>query len=119
MPAHPTTFPQVFLAKHHITQVCQPPQQPTFGSLWLLAFLKAKIAIKREICECDGHTIHKLSQRLAAEQLAPQDSDCSQMHSKVSSVWLPSYIKAMQLVLKIFKMAGNFLDSPHMHNLKD
>jgi hypothetical protein len=36
------------------------------------------------------------------------------MHSKVSSDWLPSYIKAMRPVLKIFKMAGYFPDSRHM-----
>jgi hypothetical protein len=39
-----------------------------------------------EICECDGHTVHKLSQqRLTADWLAPRESDCSRMHSKVSS----------------------------------
>jgi len=35
-------------------------------------------------------------------------------HSKVSSDWLPSYIKATQPVLEIFKMAGYFPDSPRM-----
>jgi hypothetical protein len=35
------------------------------------------------------------------------------MHSKVSSDWLPSYIKTTRPVLEIFKMAGYFLDSPH------
>ena len=40
------------------------PLQPRFGSLRLLVFSKAKIAVEREeICECDGHTVHKLSQR--------------------------------------------------------
>jgi len=40
-------------------------------------------------CECDGHTAHKLSQRrLTADWLAPWESDCSRMHSKVSSDWL-------------------------------
>ena len=34
------------------------------------------------------------------------------MHSKFSSDWLPSYIKATRPVLKIFKMAGYFPDSP-------
>jgi len=38
------------------------PLQPTFGSLRLLAFPKAKIAFESEkIYECDGHTVHKLS----------------------------------------------------------
>jgi len=39
------------------------------------------------------------------------------MHSKVSSDWLPSYIKAMQLVLEIFKMDGYFPDSPRTPNV--
>jgi hypothetical protein len=40
------------------------PLQPRFGSLPLLIFFKAKIAFEREeFCECDGHTVHKLSQR--------------------------------------------------------
>ena len=74
-PAHSTVLVKAFLAKHHITQVCQPPSlQPRFGSPRLLAFPKAKIAVKRvEICECDGHTVHKLSQRrLTTDWLAPR-----------------------------------------------
>jgi hypothetical protein len=69
-PAHSTALVQAFLAKHHITQVCQLPYSPSrFGSLRLLAFSKAKISVeKEEICECDGHTVHKLSkQRLTAD----------------------------------------------------
>jgi hypothetical protein len=34
------------------------------------------------------------------------------MRNKVSSDWLPSYIKATRPVLEIFKMAGYFPDSP-------
>ena len=69
-------------------------------------------------CECVGHTVHKLNQRrLTAEWLALRDSDCSQMHSKVSSDWLPSYFKATRSVLEIFKMAGYFPDSPCMFTL--
>jgi len=60
-------------------------------------------------CECDGHTVQRL---LTADLLAPGESDCSRMHSKVSSDWLKSYIKATQLVLEIFKTAGYFPDSP-------
>ena len=46
-------------------------------------------------CECDGHIVHKLSQRrLTADLLAPRDNDWSRMRSKVSPDWLPSYIKA-------------------------
>ena len=93
-----------------------PPLQPRFGFMRLLTFPKAKIAVEREqICECDGHTVHILSQRrLTADWLAPRESDCSRMHSKISSVRLPSYIKAMRPVLQIYKMAGYFPDSPRM-----
>ena len=92
------------------------PHQPRFGSLRLLAIPKDKIAVERdEICECDGHTVHKLSQRrLTAEWLAPRESDCSRMHSKVCSNWLPCYIKATRPVLKISKMAAYFPDSPRI-----
>ena len=67
--AYSTALVQASLAKHHIAQVCQPPYSPDFGSLRFMAFPKAKIAVEREvICECDGHTVHKLSQRrLTAE----------------------------------------------------
>jgi hypothetical protein len=66
-------------------------------------------------CECDGHTVHKLSQRrLTADRLSPRESDCSRMHSQVSSDWLQSYIKARRPVLEIFKMAGYFPDSPRV-----
>ena len=44
-------------------------------------------------------------------RLAPRESDYSRMGSKVSSGWLPSYIKATRPVLEIFKMDGYFLDS--------
>jgi hypothetical protein len=63
-PAHSTALVQASLAKHHIAHVCQPPLQPRFSSLRLAAFPKVKFAVERkEICECDGHTVHKLSQR--------------------------------------------------------
>ena len=94
------------------------PLQPTFGSLLLLAFPKVKIAVeKQEVCECDGHTIHKLSQRrLTADWLAPQESDCSRMHIQVASDWIPSYIKATRPVPEIFKMTWYFPDSPRMRH---
>jgi hypothetical protein len=50
-----------------------------------------------------GHTVHNLSQRrLTADWLAPRESDCSWMRSKVCSDWLTSYIKATRPVLLIF-----------------
>ena len=97
-------------ASHH--PGLSAPLQPRFCSLRLLAFRKAKIAVEREICECDGHTVHKPSQRrLTADWLAPRKSDFSRKHSKVSD-WLSSYTKATWLVLEIFKMAGYSPDSP-------
>ena len=63
-------------------------------------------------CECDGHTVHKLSQRrITADWLASRESDCSRLRSKVSSDWLPSYVKATRPILEIIKMAGYFPDS--------
>ena len=99
-------------ASHH--PALSAPLQSRFGSLRLLAFPKAKIAVEREeICECDGHTVHKHSQwHLTADRLAPRESDCSRMHSKVSSDQLPSYIKATWPVLEVFRTAGNFPDGP-------
>jgi hypothetical protein len=93
------------------------PLQPRFGSLRLLAIPKGKIAVKsEEICQCDGHTVHKVIQRrLTAEWLAPRESDCSRMHSKVFSDWLPSYTKATRPVLEIFKMAKYFPDRPRIY----
>ena len=37
------------------------------------------------------------------------------MHSKVSSDWLPSYIKATRQVLEILKMVGYFPYSPRTY----
>ena len=105
---------RLVLAKHQITRVCQHPLQPIFDSLRLLASPKIKIAFERkDAYECDGHTVHKLSQRrLTADWLAPRKSDCSRMCSNVSSDWQPSYIKATRQVQEIFKMAGYFPDRP-------
>ena len=67
-------------------------------------------------CECDGHTVHKLSHLcLTADWLVPWESNCSRIHSKVFSDWLPSYIKPTWLVLEIFKMSGYIPDSPHTY----
>ena len=48
-PAHSTALVLAFLAKHHITQLCQPFLQPRFAFLRLLAFPKATIAVEREV----------------------------------------------------------------------
>jgi hypothetical protein len=115
VPAHSTALLQAFIAKYRTIEV-SAPLQPRFGSLRLLGFPKAKIAFEsEETGECDGHTVHKLSQRrLTADWLAPLESDCLRKHSKVFSDQLPSYIKATLPVLEIFEMAGYFTDRSHV-----
>jgi len=69
-------------------------------------------------CESDGRTVHKLHQRRPTNNwLAPWESDCSRMRRKVSSDWLPSYIKATRPVLEILNMAGYFLDRPRISSV--
>ena len=103
-------FWQSITSPRSVSSPCSPDLAPC--DFWL--FPKAKITVEVEkICECDGHTEYKPSQRrLTANWLAPQESDCSQMDSKVFSNWLRSYIKAMRMVLEILKMARYFSDSP-------
>jgi len=99
---------------HHPVQSAS--LQPRFGSLRLLVFPKAKIAVEsKEICECDGHTLHKLRQRcLTADWQDPRESNCSRMRSTISSDRLPSYIKATRAVLEMFKIAGYFPGRHHI-----
>jgi hypothetical protein len=61
-------------ASHHPGLLA--PLQPTFGSLQLLAFPKAKIAVEMvEIFKCDRKTVHKISpRRLTADCPAPRES---------------------------------------------
>jgi len=113
-PAHSTPLVCGFLFFYEASH--QPglsaSQQSRFDFLRLLAFLSAKIAVERvEICECDVHTVHKLSTS-HCQLTSPTGEDCSRMHSKVSSGWLPSYIEVTRPVLEIFKMARYFPDRP-------
>jgi hypothetical protein len=63
-PAHSTVLVQTFFWQNITSSRSVSPLQHRFGSLRLLAFPKAKIAVEtKEICECDGHTLHKLIQR--------------------------------------------------------
>ena len=70
---------RLFFGKESHHAGLSAPLQPRFGSVRLLASPKAKVTVERKkICECNDHTVHKLSQRrLAADWLAPQESDCS------------------------------------------
>ena len=59
---------------------------------------------------------HTLSQRrLTTDWLAPRESEWSRMHSKVSSDWLPGYIKAARPVLEVLKMARYFSEYSRMY----
>ena len=116
VPAHSTALVQTSFpprkASHHPRLSAPPTVQ-----IWLPATSgfsqRQNHGWKGGVSECDGHTVHKLSQRrLTADWLAPRDSDCSRVHSKVSPDWMPSYIKATRPVFEIFRMAGYFPDSP-------
>jgi len=111
-PAHSTAVMRTFLAKHQITQVCQSPYGPDMAPCYFWLFPKLNSPLKGKWFVNATVTVHKTSQRhLTADWLAPRESDYSRMHSKVSSDWLPSYIKATPPVLEIFKMAGSFPNS--------
>jgi hypothetical protein len=63
-PAHSTAVMQAFLAERHITQVCLHPHSPDLAPCDFWLFPKLKIAVEsEEICDYDGHTVHKLCQR--------------------------------------------------------
>ena len=67
-PAHSTALVQAFFGKTSHHSGLSAPLQLRFCSLRLLVFPKAKTGIEsKEMCECDVHTVHKLSQwRLTA-----------------------------------------------------
>jgi len=70
-------------------------------------------------CDSDGCTVHKLRQwRPTNDRLAPRGSDWSRMRRKVSSDWLPSYIKVTRPILEILNMARYFPDRPHTLDIK-
>ena len=62
-PAHCTALVQVLWQSITSPRSVSPPT----AQIWLPAtsgFRQTKIAVEREeICECDGHTVHRLSQR--------------------------------------------------------
>jgi len=63
-PGHSTALMQVFFGKASFWPGLSDTLQPRFDSLRLLTFPKAKLAFESlEICECDGHTVHRLTQR--------------------------------------------------------
>jgi hypothetical protein len=76
-------------------EVCPESIQPLWIPCELVRWPWCNLAASQRRTYCasvNSHTVHKLSQWcLTADWLAPLESDCSQMHSKVSD-WLPSYI---------------------------
>jgi len=48
-PAHSTALMQAFLAKHHITQVCQHPYSPDLApcDFWFFSKLKSPLKVRR------------------------------------------------------------------------
>jgi hypothetical protein len=108
----------------HATYTCQKSQKNSCRMGRRIVVMKLIYSLGH--CKCDGHTTRKLShRRLTTNWLAPRESDCSRMQTKVSSDWLSSYIKDNQPVLEIFKMAGYFPDnsckvkSAWVHNSTD
>lgn len=60
---------------------------------------------------------HKVTQcDLTVSCTTSWKSVCLHMHSKITSDWLPSYIKAAQLILNILRKAVTFqTDTVHIH----
>jgi hypothetical protein len=46
-PAHATAVMQVFSAKHHITQLCQPPYNPDLAPCYFRLYPNLKSTLKR------------------------------------------------------------------------
>ena len=66
------------------------------------------------ILECNGHTVHVLTQQVASTTPTDYYSEVVIVHTcAVHSPWLPGYIDVAQTVLIILTMAGLFLDRPH------
>jgi hypothetical protein len=88
---------------------CHPPYGPDLAPCYFWLLPKPKSPLKGRDLWMRRSPVHKLSQRLlTADWLAPRKSDCSLMNIKVSSDWLPSYIKATRPVLEIFKWLDTF-----------
>ena len=61
--------------------------------------------------ECDGHTIHMLTQ---LHLPTPLNGMCSHVQIPVHSPWLPGYIDVVQTILIILTIVGLFPDRPHI-----
>ena len=57
--------------------------------------------------ECDGHTVHMLTQwHLLPPVISTVNHHCSHMHFPVYSPWLPGYINVTQTILDILTWQG-------------
>ena len=65
--------------------------------------------------ECDGHTVHMLTQQCLPSPLtstAKSSFNCSHTRIPVQFPWLPGYIDVVQTILIILTTAGLFQDRP-------
>ena len=63
--------------------------------------------------ECDGHTVHMLTQwHLPPHWLVQRSHHCSCMSIPVHFPWLPGYIDGPQTILIILTVVGLFPDRP-------
>ena len=68
--------------------------------------------------ECDGQTVHILTQQCLLPPLTSTVSHhCSLMHVSVYSPWLPGYINVAQTILITLALARLFPDRPCMLSL--
>ena len=65
--------------------------------------------------ECDGHTVHMLTQQCLLPPLTSTvKSSLFSMRIPIHFPWLPGYIDVSQTVLVILTMAGLFSDRPRI-----
>ena len=113
-PAHSTALVQDFLVNHRITKVCQSLYRPDLAPCNFRLFPKPKSPLKgrRFVNVTVTQYTSSVNGVSLPTGLTPRESDYSQMHTKVSSEWLLSYIKAERPVLETFKMDKYCPDRP-------
>jgi hypothetical protein len=115
-PAHSTAVVQAFITKQCIIEASQHPYGPDLIPCDFGVFpkLTSPLKMRRMVNATVTQYTSSVNGVSLTDWLAPQDSDCSRKHSKVSSDRLQSYIKATLPVLEIFEMAGYFPDRPRI-----
>jgi hypothetical protein len=97
-----------------VMQFFDPKKACTRVVEWADALMRVRLSARLVTVNAAVTQYTSCHRRLTADWLAPRENDFSSMRSKVSSDWLPSYIKATRPVLEIFKMAGYFPYGPRM-----